>query len=96
MTNHIGIRLNKKNVINEILNSETKEQLKNYVVEIERLNSKKDQLQAEIREVFDSAKSKGFDVKNIREIIKLRKRDKQEMVHSEEVREFYKDILIEL
>jgi|JI9StandDraft_1071089.scaffolds.fasta_scaffold00192_20 uncharacterized protein (UPF0335 family) len=81
---------------NEILKPETKEQLKNYVAEIERLNSKKDQLQAEIREVFDSAKSKGFDVKNIREIIKLRKRDKQEMVHSEEVREFYKDILIEL
>jgi uncharacterized protein (UPF0335 family) len=36
--------------------------LKNYVSEIERLNSKKDQLQAEIREVFDSAKSKGFEV----------------------------------
>lgn len=81
---------------NEILKPETKEQLKNYVAEIERLNSKKDQLQSEIREVFDSAKSKGFDVKNIREIIKLRKRDRQEMVHSEEVREFYKDILIEL
>ena len=81
---------------NEILKPETKEQLKNYVAEIERLNSKKDQLQAEIREVFDSAKSKGFDVKNIREIIKLRKIDKQEMVDSEEVREFYKEILIEL
>lgn len=81
---------------NEILNTETKEQLKNYVSEIERLNSQKYQLQSEIRDVFDSAKSKGFDVKNIREIIKLRKRDRQEMVHSEEVREFYKDILIEL
>lgn len=80
---------------NKILNPETKEQLKNYVSEIERLNSKKDQLQLEIRETFDSAKSKGFDVKNIREIIKLRKRDRQEMVNSEEVREFYKDILIE-
>jgi uncharacterized protein (UPF0335 family) len=80
---------------NEILNPENKEQLKNYVLEIERLNEKKTQLQAEITELFSSAKSKGFDVKNIREIIKLRKRDKQEMVHSEEVREFYKDILIE-
>jgi uncharacterized protein (UPF0335 family) len=83
-------------MINEILDSQTKEQLKNYVAEIERLNSSKTQLQAEIREIFNSAKSKGFDVKNIREIIKLRKTDKQKMVHSEEVREFYKDILIEL
>lgn len=80
---------------NEILKPETKEQLKNYVLEIERLNEKKAQLQAEIKEIFDSAKSKGFDVKNIREVIKLRKIDRQEMVHSEEVREFYKDILIE-
>lgn len=80
---------------NEILKPETKEQLKNYVLEIERLNEKKAQLQAEIKEIFDSAKSKGFDVKNIREVIKLRKIDRQKMVHSEEVREFYKDILIE-
>lgn len=80
---------------NEILKPETKEQLKNYVLEIERLNEKKSQLQAEIKEIFDSAKSKGFDVKNIREVIKLRKIDRQKMVHSEEVREFYKDILIE-
>lgn len=80
---------------NEILKPETKEQLKNYVLEIERLNEKKAQLQSEIKEVFDSAKLKGFDVKNIREVIKLRKIDRQKMVHSEEVREFYKDILIE-
>lgn len=81
---------------NEILKLETKEQLKNYVLEIERLNEKKVQLQIEIKEIFDSAKSKGFDVKNIKEVIKLRKIDRQKMVHSEEVREFYKNILIEL
>ena len=81
---------------NEILKPETKEELKSLVFEIEGLNNRKAQLLAEIKEVYDSAKSKGFDIKNIKEIIKLRKIDRRKMVHSEEVREFYKDILIEL
>lgn len=81
---------------NEIIKPETKSRLKNYVFEIERLTEEKTQLQIQIKTCIDRAASEGFDVKNIKEIIKLRKIDKQKMVNSEETRELYKGILIEL
>lgn len=83
-------------MINDKIDAQTKEELNNMILEIERLNEKKSQIQEEIKEVFSSAKLKGFDVKAMKEVIKLRKIDKQKMIHEEDMREFYKDILIEL
>lgn len=83
-------------MINDKLDKETIQELNNMIAEIERLSEKKVNIQDEIKEVFSKAKDKGFDVKAMKEVIKLRKIDKQKMVHEEEIRELYKDILIEL
>lgn len=49
--------------------------LNNFIERIERLEEEKSELNADIREVFAEAKGQGFDVKVMRQIIKLRKMD---------------------
>ncbi len=61
------------------------EELLGVIERIERLESKKAALAGDIRDVFAEAKGCGFDVKAIREIIKIRKveaavREEQEMI----------------
>lgn len=46
-----------------------------FIDRIERLEQEKSDLQADIREVYAEAKGEGFDVKVMRQIIKLRKMD---------------------
>lgn len=53
-----------------------KDHLKSVVERIERLNEEKDGLSEDIREIFVEAKGNGFDVKSIRRIVRLRKKDK--------------------
>ena len=80
----------------ELNKIETKKELSNYILEIERLGTQKNNIQDEIKETFESAANKGFDVKAMKEIIKLRKQDAQKVVHEEEIRELYKEILLEI
>lgn len=54
------------------------DQLKSYLERVERLNEDKDVITADIREVFAEAKAQGFDVKIMREVVKLRKMDKDD------------------
>ena len=46
-----------------------------FIDRIERLEEEKSELQKDIREVYAEAKGQGFDVKVMRQIIKLRKMD---------------------
>lgn len=60
-----------------------KDRLKSLIERIERLEEEKKALSSDIRDIFAEAKSAGFDVKIMRQIIKLRKmnnadRDEQE------------------
>lgn len=70
----------KTSIENQEINSE---RLSSLIERIERLNQEKDAISSDIRDIFAEAKSAGFDVKIMREIIKLRKmnaadRDEQE------------------
>lgn len=67
--------------------------LKQYIERIERLNEEKKGLQSDIRDVFAEAKSGGFDVKVMREIIKKRKQAEQERREQEELVELYKSAI---
>lgn len=49
------------------------DRLRSLIERIERLNEEKAALESDIRDIFAEAKSAGFDVKIMREIIKLRK-----------------------
>lgn len=63
--------------------------LRSYIERIERLEEEKAQLATDIREVFAEAKGNGFDVKTMRQIIKLRKMDHSERDEQEHLLDLY-------
>ncbi|WP_084627943.1 DUF2312 domain-containing protein, partial [Elstera litoralis] len=48
------------------------DQLRSYIERIERLEEEKAGIAADIKDVFAEAKGNGFDVKTMRQIIRLR------------------------
>lgn len=66
------------------------DQLKAFVERIERLESEKAELASDIRELYAEAKGNGYDVKALREIVKLRKQDTDERRQHEAVVDTYK------
>ena len=83
-------------MINNTITNETKQDLKNRVEHIEKKISEKDDILLEIREAFEAAGNAGYDVKAMKEVIKLRKRYLQKVVNEEDMIELYKYLLIEL
>ena len=59
------------------------DQLKSVIGRVEKLEEEKTNIAADIRDVFAEAKGAGFDVKAIRQIIKLRKLDASEIEEQE-------------
>lgn len=66
------------------------DQLRSYIERIERLEEEKAALAADIKDVFAEAKGNGFDVKTMRQILKLRKLDKDDLQEQEHLLELYK------
>ena len=54
------------------------DRLRSYIERIERLDEEKKVLAEDIKEVFSEAKFNGFDVKIMRQVLKLRKMDKDD------------------
>lgn len=73
--------------------NESANQLRSVVERIENLESEKKTVSEEIRMVYDEAKGNGFNVKAIREIIKLRRQDKAERQEKEAIVDLYKTAL---
>lgn len=69
------------------------DQLRSFVERIERLSDDKDLIAADIRDVYTEAKSQGFDVKALREIIRLRRQDPNERQEAETILEVYMQAL---
>ena len=69
------------------------DRLKSFIERLERLELEKVQLQDFVKDVFDEAKSAGFDVKVIRQILKLRKQDAETLAEQEELLDLYKHAL---
>lgn len=57
-------------------NSVAAEQLRLFVERIERLTEEKEGIADDIKDVYLEAKSQGYDAKIMREMVKLRKMDK--------------------
>lgn len=66
------------------------EQLRSYIERIERLEEEKKALADDIRDVFVEAKGNGFDVKIMRQIVKLRKLDRDDLQEQEHLLDLYK------
>lgn len=69
------------------------EQLKQIIARIETKNEEKTAILADIREIYNEAKITGFDKKAIREIVKLRKKDRDEREQEDEILTLYRSAL---
>lgn len=66
-------------------------ELKSIIERVERLEAEKAGLSEDIKEVFTESKSKGFDNKIVKQIIRLRKMDKADRQEQEALLELYKE-----
>ncbi len=63
----------------------TADQLRSIIERIENLEEEKANLTSDIREIYSEAKGNGFDVKALRAIIRMRKKDDHERMEEEAV-----------
>ena len=70
-----------------------KDQLKAFIARIERLEQERAALSADIREVYSEAKGTGFDVKIMRQVVRLRKLDTADRQEQDAILDLYLDAL---
>ena len=71
----------------------TAEQLRQYIERVERLEEEKKSIAEDVKEVFAEAKGNGFDVKIMKEIIRIRKKSENEIEEEEFLLDTYKRAL---
>ncbi|MBS0239581.1 DUF2312 domain-containing protein [Hyphomicrobium sp.] len=71
------------------LQASAQNQLRQFVEQIERLEEEKKQLASDIRDKYTEAKAVGFDVKALRQIVRLRKKSNEERQEEESILEVY-------
>jgi len=69
------------------------DRLRSFVERIEWLEEEKAALAADIREVYSEAKGAGFDIKTLRQIVRLRKLDQADRREQEELLTVYMSAL---
>lgn len=67
--------------------------LKQVVEAIERCEEEKAALAADIREVYSEAKAAGFDVKTLRQVVRLRKMDANDRQEQDALLDVYRNAL---
>lgn len=82
----------KKNNVN-IVNGIDANRLESYIDRIENIEAEKKALQNDIKEIFEEAKSANFDVKAIRQILKIRAKDPDEQAQEDFIVEAYRKAL---
>jgi uncharacterized protein (UPF0335 family) len=69
------------------------DRLRSLVERIERLEEERKALAGDIKDIYAEAKSAGFDVKVLRQIIRLRRQDQAEVEEQESLLDLYKRAL---
>jgi uncharacterized protein (UPF0335 family) len=69
------------------------DRLRSFVERIERLEEEKRALAADIREVYSESKGAGFDIKVMRQLIRLRKMDEDDRKQMEDILNTYERAL---
>ena len=78
-----------KNTSYEVVSADL---LKSYIARIERLEEEKTNIQTDIKEIYSEAKSGGFDVKVLKKVVSILKRqreDREKMAEEESLLETY-------
>lgn len=66
-----------------------RDQLRAFIERIERLEEEKKAIQDDIKEVYAEAKGNGFDTKVMRQIVRIRKQDRNERAEQEAILDLY-------
>lgn len=74
---------------NDTAHGVARDQLRAFVERIERLTEEKKTIADDIKDVYGEAKSMGFDVKILRKVIALRKKDEQERLEEDLILDTY-------
>lgn len=69
------------------------DRLRSFVERVERLEEEKAALTADIRDVYAEAKAAGFDVKTLRQIVRLRKMDQSDRDEQQALLDLYRRVL---
>ncbi|MDF2966097.1 MAG: hypothetical protein K0Q51_1485 [Rickettsiaceae bacterium] len=69
------------------------QQLKQFIERVENLEADKVNILSDIKEVYAEAKANGFDIKIMRQVIKLRKMEKDKLAEQEALLDLYRDAL---
>ena len=69
------------------------DRLRSIIVRVERLEEERKALASDIKDIFAEAKSAGFDVKVVRQIISIRKKEPAEVEEQETLLELYRRAL---
>ena len=85
--------------MNDIQNNEIVEtkpldnRLKSFIERIERLEEEKNNILADIKEVYSEAKSSGYEPKIMRKVLIIRKMDVEERLEQEALLDTYRNVL---
>lgn len=74
-------------------NSVVADELRHFIERVENLTTEKQSLQGDISDTFSEAKARGFDVKVLKKIIAIRKRDKDDVAEEDAILDIYKSAL---
>jgi len=66
-----------------------RDQLRAFIERIERLEEEKKSVSEDIKEVYAEAKGSGFDTKVMRQIVRIRKQDRNERAEQEAILDLY-------
>jgi uncharacterized protein (UPF0335 family) len=83
-------------VATQSLTQTAQEKLRQLVARIEKLEEEKKSIADDIKESYAEAKAAGFDSKVLRQVVRLRKQDRQEREEQDQVRELYLHALGEI
>ena len=77
----------------EVTGGVSAEQLRSFIERLENLEEEKRAVQEQLKEVFAEAKNEGFDVKVLRQVLRIRRQKPHERAELEELIEVYKSAL---
>ena len=69
--------------------SVAQDQIRAFIERIERMEEEKKAIADDIRDIYAEAKGNGFDVKVLRQIVRIRKQDHAERMEQEALLELY-------
>ena len=74
-------------------NGAAADEIKSFVERFERLDENRQEVVKQQKEVMDEAKGRGYDVKALKKVIAMRRRDRDELAEEEALIEVYRDAI---